>query len=158
RDNSLRIRAKPLVRQSHSLVSGQRSDRFWQLVCARHTRFTEQYRDYALLLFEGGLYFDPYEVLRVVQPSADCVTRIKPPLADYCEYQIALRDLLFQDPHEVETGRNAVHIHEQLLAAESLPQSVEQATGEPIILAAAVVDEYLAGHAPRPCQKVVRAV
>jgi hypothetical protein len=41
--------------------------------------------------------------------------------------RIALANLLFQHPEEVEPGRNAIDVHEQLLGRKSLLQSVKQA-------------------------------
>jgi hypothetical protein len=114
------------------LEFGQRSDRFRQLIRKRYTRITEQHRDYKLVELEGRRNLFPYEVLALGQPF----TLGKPTPADYYEYHLGLRELLFQHLLPMAARPNAVHIEEQL---KVLPQAVEQAASEPLIITAAIL-------------------
>ena len=52
--------------------------------------------------------------------------------------------------YEVDSGRNVVDIHEQVLTPEGLGEPVMQPAGRADGIIAAVIDEHLAGHALRP--------
>src|SRR5262249_40422536 len=101
------------------------------------------------VLFQGRFDLDADEILGIIKASgARIVTSVAPALTDHGEQRIALPDLLFQHPDEVEPGRDAVDIHEQLLGLKRLLQPVKQAASVARIVAAAIVDENLTSHGP----------
>ena len=109
-DQALRIGAKPLVGQPHSIAPRERPDLSRQLVRPRHTRFLHQHRDDALALLERRFDLDADEVVRVVEPPRiRTVAGIDPVLADHREEHVALGNLLFQNANEIEPWRDVVH-------------------------------------------------
>src|SRR5262249_30318280 len=146
-DEALRIGAETFMRQPHGVPPGQRSDRFRQLLRARHVRVTHEHWNHPLVLLQGRFNLDADEILGIIKTAgALLVTSVNPAFADHGEQRIAPPDLLFQHPDEVETRRDVIDVHEQLIGRKRLLQPVKQAAGIARVVAAAIVDEYVTGH------------
>jgi hypothetical protein len=62
-----------------------------------------------------------------------------------------LGNLLFQYSDKIETRRDAVDIHEQLIGLKRVLVPVEKAPGMTRIIATAIIDENFTPHGPPPC-------
>ena len=159
RDESLGIGSKALVCEAHGVAPRQWPNRVRQLIRQRHLGLTNQHRDNALVLLEGRFDLDADKIIRIVQPPpARLVVRVNPAPSDHRYQDVALRDLLLQDMHEVETRLDVIHIHEQLVGRKSLLQPPEKRLRKTGIVAPAIVDEYLAGHLASSGRKMPRTL
>lgn len=144
-DEALAVRLEPFRPQAHSVAPRQRPDRPGQRVGTRHAGATDQHRDDALALVERGLDLDRHEVVAIASAGSK---QLGPARPDHSEQHVACGHLPIQHLDEIVAGPDvAFHIHEQVLGRELVLEPLEQGLGEARVVAAAVVDEDLAGHA-----------
>jgi hypothetical protein len=148
-DEALRVGAKALMREPDGIAAREGFEAFGQFRRARHRRVVHQHRNDALFLLQRRLDLDAHEVFRTVEPPRAClVGGVEPVLADHRDQHVAARDLVVQHLHEVEARRDIVHVHEQPLGRKHLFEAAIERLGEARIVAAAIIDEDVAGHGP----------
>ena len=78
------------------------------------------------------------------------IASIEPLGADHHQHHVTGRDLLCQHLHEVETGCDVVHVHEELVRLVGLPQPIQEATRRVSTVVAPVTDEDATRHSHGP--------
>jgi hypothetical protein len=150
-DQALHIGAESLVGQTHGVAPGQRLKRRWQLVGSRHHRVTDQHRNHPFALRKRRLDFNAHEIVGILEPPfSGAIARIDPALADHRQKNVAFTDALVQHADEIETRCDIVNVQKQLLRMEYVLQPVKKTAGIAGIVAAAVINEYLARHSDLP--------
>jgi hypothetical protein len=89
-----------------------------QLMSLRHGCALNENRDDPDALLEGGGDFDPYEILRVIQPPPALAGAVQPLLPDDREQNLAGANSLFNGFNKVTAGLNAFEVNENNLRAE----------------------------------------
>jgi len=126
------------------------------VVRARHLGLIDEDRDHTLAELQRGGDFDADEIAFIFEAALSFVVeRADPALAYDRKEDVALSDLIVQHLNEIVARIDvALHIHEQILAAEFLLEAQVESLRETGIVAAAVTNEYLSAHLP--CRKPPR--
>jgi hypothetical protein len=84
----------------------------------------------------------------VFEPAmAAPVGRRQPVPSDHDQQDVARRHGPFDLAHEIHSGRDRIHVHEQLRVRNLVNQTVVQASGRPTAVLAPVIDEDARAHA-----------
>ena len=132
-DQRLDVAAELSVAHRDGIALSEELYRGGQLVCSRHAGVIDQNgddRNLANIPRERRGDFSGRNIVRIVEPArAGLVHCIEPIGADDNQEDIARSDLAVQIRHEIDPGRNAVDVHEDILLAKRLRQPIAQATG-----------------------------
>ena len=97
--------------------------------------------------FRTRFNLDTHEIVGVIEPAVAClVTCIEPARSDHSQEHVALVDLILEHAHEIETRRNAVNIHEEMVGVEIGFEPLTEPSREAGIVATPIIDKNPAGH------------
>ena len=124
------------------IPAGQADQAIRQIIRGRHHRALDQDRNNPHTTGQGGLDFQPHQVLRIFKPStAPLVGRGQPARADDGQQHRTGRHRTEDFLSEVLPGLDRIHIDEDVILAETLDQPVIQPTGHMARFLSAVADE-----------------
>jgi hypothetical protein len=121
-----------------------------QLSGVRDRRAIEQDRYDRYPTSEPLANLDAHEVIGVLKPSATrfAVNPLGPPSPDQRQHDVALLDPTFQELDEINADRDAIDVHEYMIAWQHLLESAVNLSCLPPRVIATIADEHLARHGP----------
>ena len=138
----LRIGGKSVMPELDRLAVRERFQIVREFGEVRHRGAVDQNRDDEHFVLKGRRYFDAHEIVRIVEaPMPFCIFRVQPVAADDGQQHVARPHRNVDLGDEVETRRDRVHVHEQVIGGELLRQPVVEPARRARTVLAPVIDK-----------------
>ena len=142
RNQASGVGTEGLVPDEQCVAAGQKGQALRQILPARHDRALDQDRDDPHAAGQGGLDFQPDDVVGIVEPpGAALIGGGQPVRADDCQQHPAGRDRAEDFLGEVHARLDRVDIDEDLALAETIGQPVSQSASEVAAFLPTVADK-----------------
>lgn len=129
-DEELHIRTPAHVSQFHGVAIGELTEIVRQLIRLRHAGSAQQDGDDGNIAPKRGSYFDPDEVVGIVEtPISAVIAGFQPVLADEDEQGAAAAHVLIDGLAEVASGFERGDVHEDCVFAELRGEVIEETAG-----------------------------